>query len=134
MKHHSPPQVFALLRNALPVLTLAAIACVPAPVLAADYISEKPAAGYFPLVSDQSVADIFVADDDWKVARIAASDLALDIERVTGRKPAVKQATAGLSENAVLVGTLGKSPVIDRLVKEGRLDVVWGCRYSGSRS
>jgi hypothetical protein len=46
------------------------------------------------------------------------------VERVTGRKPAVKQATAGLSENAVLVGTLGKSPVIDRLVKEGRLDVV----------
>ena len=47
----------------------------------------------------------------------------LDVERVTGRKPALKQATAGLSENAVLVGTLGKSPVIDRLVKDGRLDV-----------
>ena len=61
--------------------------------------------------------------DDWQVAQIAARDLAADVERVTGRKPAVKQATEGLTENAVLVGTLGKSPVIDRLVKDGRLDV-----------
>lgn len=123
MKHLSPPQVFASLRNALAVLTLAAIVCVPAPVLAADYISEQPAAGYFPLVGDQAAADIVVAGDDWKITRIAAGDLALDVERATGRKPALIQTPEGLVENAVLVGTLGKSPLIDRLVRDGRLDV-----------
>ena len=88
-----------------------------------DYISEKPAAGYFPLVGEQAATDIFVANDDWKVAQIAARDLAADIERVTGRKPTLTQTAEGLSGHVVLVGTLGKSPLIDRLVKDGRLEV-----------
>jgi len=88
-----------------------------------EFVSEQAAAGYFPLASPATMADVFVDSGDWKVAQIAARDLAADVERVTGRKPTLKQTTSGLSENAVLVGTLGKSPVIDRLVKEGRLEV-----------
>ena len=87
------------------------------------FVSEQAVAGYFPLASPTGMADVFVSTDDWQVARIAAGDLAADIERVTGRKPALKQATEGLSENVVLVGTLGKSPVIDGLVRDGRLEV-----------
>lgn len=69
------------------------------------------------------MADVFVDSGDWQVAQIAARDLTADVERVTGRTPALKQTAEGLTKNAVLVGTLGKSPVIDRLVREGRLDV-----------
>jgi len=105
------------------VLAFAASAGAPAPAVAGESISEQPATDYFPLVSGQTVAQIFVANEDWKVVRIAAGDLALDVERVTGRKPVLKQTPEGLAENAVLVGTLGRSPVIDRLVKDGRLDV-----------
>ena len=50
-------------------------------------------------------------------------DLVADVERVTGRKPEVKQAANGLTEHVVLVGTLGKSPVIEGVVKAGRFDV-----------
>ena len=88
-----------------------------------SFVNEQAVDGYFPLASPASMADVFVSADDWQVAQIAARDLAADVERVTGRKPALKQATEGLSENAVLVGTLGKSPVIDLLVKEGQLDI-----------
>lgn len=77
----------------------------------------------FSLSSAGNTTDIHVSDADWKVARIAAGDLALDIERVTGRKPLVKSTLDDLSENAVLVGTLGRSPVIDGLVAAKRLDV-----------
>jgi hypothetical protein len=111
------------LRIVLSVLTIAAFKCVLSPALAADYATEKPAAGYFPLVHETKAADIFVSEDDWKVARIAAADLALDVERVTGRQPTLKHTTAGLSAHAVLVGTIAKSSVIDDLVKAGRLDV-----------
>jgi len=105
-------------------LALALAAFVTArPAAAGDYVGAEPAAGRFPLVSAQAAADIFVAGDDWKVARIAAGDLAGDIERVTGRRPALKHAAADLSAHAVLVGTLGKSPVLDGLAKAGRLDV-----------
>ena len=117
------PLALALLHVPLAALTFAAIAGAPAPAVAGDYISEKPAAGCFPLVSEQAAADIFAADDDWTVVRIAAGDLALDVERVTGRRPALKHAAAGLSAYAVLVGTIGRSCVIDDLIKAGRLDV-----------
>ena len=93
----------------------------PAP--APPFVSDQAVDGYFPLASPTSLADVFVAANDWKVAQIAADDLAADIERVTGRKPEVKQAANGLTEHVVLVGTLGKSPVIDGLVKAGRFDV-----------
>jgi hypothetical protein len=88
-----------------------------------SFVSGDAVAGYFPLASPTGMADVFVAADDWPVAQIAARDLVADVERVTGRTPVLKKGTEGLSENAVLVGTLGKSPVIDRLVKEGRIDV-----------
>ena len=97
--------------------------------IAGDYIREQPAVGCFPLVHEQAAADIFVADDDWKVALIAAGNLAQDVERVTGCRPALKHAASGLSPQAVFIGTLGKSPVLDHLVEAGRLDVtdIRGC-------
>lgn len=77
----------------------------------------------FPLVSEQTVADIWVDEGDWKVAHIAAGDLAEDIERVTGKKPVVKNSADALGKVAVLIGTLGRSPLIDHLAGEGHLDV-----------
>ena len=109
--------------RALAVVTFTVIVCIPAPGLAGDYVRETPAAGYFPLVQAKAVADIFVAEDDWKVARIAANDLALDVERVTGRLPLIKHSASGLSVQAVFVGTIGRNRLIDDLMKAGRLDV-----------
>lgn len=86
-------------------------------------VSESEHPGWFPLVTAGAQAEVMVCEQDWKVAKIAAADLVADIGRVTGRQPGLKQSIEGLSEYAVLVGTLGKSPVIDRLVKEGRLEV-----------
>jgi hypothetical protein len=104
-------------------LALVIIQCVSSCALAADYISEKPAAGYFPLVQPNAMADIFVAEDDWKVAQIAATNLMLDVERVTGRRPALKHSLSALSSEAVLIGTIGRSRVIDDLICAGRVAV-----------
>jgi len=108
---------------AVAVQTFAGIAAPLATPLASDYIGEMPVVGWFPLVHQREAADICVGDDDWKVAQLAAADLALDVERVTGRRPALKYTVAGLSAHAVLVGTIGRSRVIDDLIKTGRLDV-----------
>ncbi len=90
---------------------------------AKSYVSDQAVAGSFPLVRAGLAADVFVSADDWKVARIAANDLAADVERVTGRKPRLKESGEGLSAQAVLVGTIGKSPLIDGLIKSGKLKV-----------
>lgn len=89
----------------------------------AEFVSGDGGAGRFALVDKMAAADVFVEEDDWKVARIAASDFTLDVERVTGIKPRLKQETSGLSGRSVLIGTIGRSAVIDRLVASGLLDV-----------
>jgi hypothetical protein len=80
-------------------------------------------AGDFKLVDQGAAADLGVAPEDYKVAHIAAGDLAADIERVTGLKPRVRENADGLSPDAVLIGTLGHSALIDGLVRAGKLNV-----------
>ncbi len=79
--------------------------------------------GDFKLVSNRQTADILVSPDDYTVVRIAAGDFASDVERVTGIKPTIVNETHGASSNIVIIGTLGKGPVVDSLAKSGRLDV-----------
>ena len=77
----------------------------------------------FTIVTGGAAADIYVdAMDDKAVVR-AVGDLKGDVTRVSGAIPAVKNTTTGLSSTAILVGTLGKSPVIDALASGGKLDV-----------
>ena len=90
--------------------------------LASPWISEQPGPGGVPLVSDGYAATIVFSPGDFKVVDLAAHDLAGDIQRVTGVKPSVGSLPPG-SGPAVLVGTLGHSPLIDDLVAAGKLDV-----------
>ena len=58
------------------------------------------------------------------VVRVAADALAKDIGSVTGASPGVVQTIAPVAgENAVFLGTLGKSRLIDDLVARKKLDV-----------
>ena len=94
----------------------------PSPGAEDKLVVDEFQAGLFPLVHDKRTADVFVDSSDWTVARISARDLTLDIERVTGCKALLKNSPDDLSTHAVLVGTLGKSPMIDGLVKAGKIE------------
>lgn len=76
--------------------------------------------GDFKLVQTDVQANIIVSPEDFKVVQIAARDFAADVERVTGKKLSFSDQK---SANAVIIGTLGKNPLIDGLVKRRRLDV-----------
>jgi hypothetical protein len=90
--------------------------------LAAPWVGEQPQPGGFALVADGRAATIVSSPEDFKVVTIAARDLAADLERVTGVKAAVA-AFPSVSGPAVLIGTLGQSPLINGLVAAGKLDV-----------
>ncbi|HEX8148448.1 MAG TPA: glycosyl hydrolase 115 family protein [Pyrinomonadaceae bacterium] len=99
------------------------LACArPAAAQESGWVSEAGRAGDFELVRKGRAADVLVSAEDFKVVRLAAGDLAADVERVTGVRPAVRAEASRLSTHAVLVGTLGKSTFIDRLAEEGKLD------------
>ena len=44
------------------------------------------------------------------------------MKRVTGLSPALIHQEAKLKKNTILVGTIGKSPLIDRLIREKKID------------
>jgi hypothetical protein len=90
--------------------------------LAAPWVSEQPNPGDFALVRDGRAATLVTSPDDFKVVSLAVNDLAADIKRVTGISPTVA-AFPSVSGPAVLVGTLGESPLINGLVDAGKLDV-----------
>ena len=94
-----------------------------APGRASPWVSEQPHPGDFPLVPDGPPAAIVAAPGDFPVVRIAAGDLQADIERVTGRRPALVADAAGQSGPVVIVGTLGCSPPLDELVASGKLEI-----------
>ncbi len=80
---------------------------------------EASTEGAFALADKTRAASLAVADNDWPGVRRAAGDLQADIARVTGRKPALAATANG---PAVLIGTLGRSELIDGLVQRGKLD------------
>ncbi|HEY8529330.1 MAG TPA: glycosyl hydrolase 115 family protein [Paenibacillaceae bacterium] len=88
----------------------------------ADEASGVPAAGVFPLAAGGKVADLYVSDGDHPGVIRATGDLQQDLFRVTGVAPRLCHQTEPLSEYAVLIGTIGKSAVIDGLIASGRLD------------
>ncbi|MEU3616960.1 glycosyl hydrolase 115 family protein [Streptomyces sp. NPDC006872] len=103
-----------------------AVGLVPlAPAVGAAAARAASASGRpgFDLVTDGVPVEVFVdAADDPAVLR-AADDLRADVERVCGVRPAVRHTLPERAAGLVLAGTLGASPVIDRLVAQGRLDV-----------
>jgi hypothetical protein len=74
--------------------------------------------GGFPLVKQGLPAAIQVDGTDWPGVARAARDLQQDLAKVSNWK-----GEPGPRTPKILVGTLGKSPTIDRLVAQGKLDV-----------
>ena len=82
----------------------------------------------FTVVNSGKAAPILISSDDWPGVQRAAFDFASDIESVTGVKPTLKNVTSSQAYNlgnttAIIVGTLGKSPLIDEVVNRTKLDL-----------
>lgn len=80
-----------------------------------------PPQGGFTLVDAEKSAPLWFDENDHAGVTRAIGDLAKDIERVTGKKPALHPAKNPPASRAVIIGTLGKSALIDRLATSGKL-------------
>ena len=72
-------------------------------------------------MQDQQAASIFLDKADYAGVLRAGTDLQADIEHVTGVKPELATNSAPSGKVAVIVGTLGMSPLIDGLAKSGKI-------------
>jgi Glycosyl hydrolase family 115/Glycosyl hydrolase family 67 N-terminus len=88
-----------------------------------QYVSSQFTDGAVTLASNRVVASIYVDTNDfWGVAR-AAGDLQADLGRVTGLVPSIIHDEKQQDAPTIVIGTLGKSRLIDQLAKDGKLDV-----------
>ncbi|MBI1682742.1 glycosyl hydrolase 115 family protein [Caulobacter hibisci] len=67
-------------------------------------------------------AEILHSETDFPVVGLAAQDLRDDLAAVTGKPPRLSTG-APSGKTAIVVGTLGRNPLIDGLVRDGRLKV-----------
>ncbi|HVQ90051.1 MAG TPA: glycosyl hydrolase 115 family protein [Mycobacteriales bacterium] len=88
-----------------------------------SYIATAAGPGRFPLVADRAAAPLVVSAADHPGVLRMVNDLQSDLAKVTGVRPAVVRDRVPRGSEPVLVGTIGRSPLIDRLIATRRLDV-----------
>jgi len=87
-----------------------------------NLISRSAVEAGFRLFAEGKAATIVLSEEDYPQVIRAAKDLSEDVKRVTGTASPVE--TDGKARpGAILVGTIGKSPLIDGLVKENKLNI-----------
>lgn len=115
--------LLALAALAAPLFVATPAAAAPHPEHRDSYVSSRPGHGRFPLVAGGRAAPLVVSAGDHAGVIRVADDLGADIASVTGVTPVVAHDRVPGGRDPVLIGTIGKSPLIDRLVATGKLDV-----------
>jgi hypothetical protein len=88
-----------------------------------SYVTNIYSKDCFTLFSAGKATTLFVSSRDYPGVIRALNDLKTDIYKVTETEPAVAFEKIPSEKEVVIVGTIGKSPIIDRLVQNRKLDV-----------
>ena len=75
----------------------------------------------FCIAKDGKTATIVIDEQDWKGVIRAANDLSDDIRKVTGTASSV--VTGKTADQSIIIGTIGKSLIIDRLIRQKKLNI-----------
>lgn len=76
----------------------------------------------FPLASDRKTSVIYVDNNDFAVVNIAARHLSNDIFNLTDKRPIITNSDKTLGQYAVIIGTVGKSKLVDQLIRTNKID------------
>lgn len=88
---------------------------------AESYVSEQKVKGFFPLVAEGKAVALCLSAQDYQGVLRVAGHLQTDIQKVTGINPALlRDRTEG--KKIVIIGTIGKNPVIDNLIAENKIN------------
>ncbi|KAF2509412.1 glycosyhydrolase [Flavobacterium zhairuonense] len=86
------------------------------------YVVNQASAENFPLVSKGKIASILVDDKDYAGVLKVTGHLENDIFKVSDLHPKQIKTISEAEDFVVIIGTLGKSEIIDQLAKEGKID------------
>ena len=87
------------------------------------YVETIAHVGSFPIADREVAASIYVDGGDYAGVVRAARDLVSDVRRATGDTSTIKFAPSGLEKHVIIIGTIGKSPLIDQLIRSRKINV-----------
>lgn len=107
------------------LVALASFVCVTGFALTTNsFVSDKSfGRDSFPVVASGKAATIVVDTNDWPGVIRVAKDLQADIKRVSGVDALLAHESSQAAKQTILIGTIGRSALIDRLVSEKKIDV-----------
>jgi hypothetical protein len=91
-------------------------------IISANYISTVYSKEYFSIVGSKTATPVWMSSSDYKGVIIATKNLQEDIFKVTGKTPEIFIDTIPSSDEILIIGTLGKSTLIDSLVNKNIID------------
>lgn len=86
-----------------------------------EFVSFDKAEDCFILAENNSAAPLLVSDEDYPAVAGTVFMLKKDISNVTGAEPEVIRDGSFSGGRAVIIGTAGKSPLIDELIYSGKI-------------
>ena len=90
---------------------------------ASQYIQHEVTKDGFTIVANGKATSIYVDSADWKGVIRAANDLSDDVHKVSELKSNVVESSGYPRKGAILIGTIGKSKIIDQLIADKKIDV-----------
>ncbi|MEP6674425.1 MAG: glycosyl hydrolase 115 family protein [Ferruginibacter sp.] len=87
-----------------------------------QFIEQTKSSGAFTIVANDKSASIYVDTADYKAVVRAATDLADDVHKVSGIAAVVK-ATLKPEVGSIIIGTIGKSWLIDKMIADKKINV-----------
>ncbi len=88
-----------------------------------SYVSIVSSKGCMKLSGKGKPCPILISSDEAIGVQYAVKNLQADITKVTGKSPAVIFNQSPESQEVIIIGTLGCSTLIDKLVSDGKMDV-----------
>ncbi|HEY1685926.1 MAG TPA: glycosyl hydrolase 115 family protein [Tepidisphaeraceae bacterium] len=107
------------LRLLVVVFVLSSLCSISLAMYPADFVQFASQPDSFPLVQNHASAKIVTDPVDYPGVIRAAGDLNDDIHRVTGVNPQLSSSAT----SQILIGTIGKSKIIDQLIRDKKIDV-----------
>lgn len=86
------------------------------------YVIHKPIEGGFVIVAHNVAAPILYSETDYPGVQKVVRELQGDIEKVSGVAPQLSLTTKNLNTPPIIVGTLGKNELIDKLIQQGKIE------------
>ena len=109
------------------VLLLSTVASYGSPAAGSadtsSIVSTHKVASAFTLSSSGKSAPLVISTSDWPGVIRAFKDLQTDISNVTGTKQKMVFDKAPRRKEIVIAGTIGKSPIIEKLINTGKINV-----------